>query len=249
MRNSRLAGSAPSSSLRARSPLLGVGAGNARPEEIQRPMPLGETIQDPNYITHRAITIHARPEEVWPWLAQMRDLPRGGFYSYAWIERLMGMKVENAARILLECQSLENGQALDRAGTMLIKACGPNRCLVLGPPDTVGLATALCIRRMTLQHDSSHACGRAWTTPKRDFLALAARTRPVLDGAKMLLEIKKRAEARVRPDRAPPRHLNRFSTVFHGRGPWSSPSLGPLDSKKRNESLTRTGWAPRARAK
>jgi hypothetical protein len=134
MRNSRLAGSAPSSSLRARSPLLGVGAGNARPEEIQRPMPLGETIQDPNYITHRAITIHARPEEVWPWLAQMRDLPRGGFYSYAWIERLMGMKVENAARILLECQSLENGQALDRAGTMLVKACGPNRCLVLGPP-------------------------------------------------------------------------------------------------------------------
>ena len=51
-------------------------------------------------MTNRAITIDARPEEIWPWLAQMGELPRGGFYSHMWVERLMGMRVENADRMI-----------------------------------------------------------------------------------------------------------------------------------------------------
>ena len=64
------------------------------------------------YVTNRAITIDASPQVVWPWLAQMGELPRGGFYSYDWIEQLMGMKVSSAAGTLPQHQTLEVGQAL-----------------------------------------------------------------------------------------------------------------------------------------
>ena len=48
---------------------------------------------DPMLNSTMAITIDAPPEEVWPWLAQMGDPPRAG-YSYTWIERLVGLRIE-----------------------------------------------------------------------------------------------------------------------------------------------------------
>lgn len=43
----------------------------------------------------------------------------------------------NHGRILPEHQRLEVGQALDRAGNMLVKACDHEHFLVLGPPDSL----------------------------------------------------------------------------------------------------------------
>jgi hypothetical protein len=59
----------------------------ATQEESGRPMPLDDRVAKPTYVTNRALTIHALPEAIWPWLAQMGELPRGGFYSYEWVER------------------------------------------------------------------------------------------------------------------------------------------------------------------
>jgi hypothetical protein len=71
----------------------------ATDEEIARETPLDERVKNPTYVTNRAITINAKPEDIWPWLAQMGELPRGGFYSYLWVERMMGMRVTtNPAR-------------------------------------------------------------------------------------------------------------------------------------------------------
>ena len=100
-------------------------------------MPWDEAVKRPNCVTNRGITIDAPPRLIWPWLAQMGELPRGGFYSYDWIERLMGMKVCNATRLLPQHQRVEVGQALDRTGNMLVKAAEPEHFLVLGPPDRV----------------------------------------------------------------------------------------------------------------
>lgn len=102
--------------------------------EISRAMPLDHVIERPTYVTNRAITIRAAPHDVWPWLAQMGELPRGGFYSYEWVERLFGMRVENAGRILPEYQRIEQGDVLDRKGTMTVRGVEPGRWLVLGPP-------------------------------------------------------------------------------------------------------------------
>ncbi len=107
----------------------------ATDEEIARPMLADEWVQDPTYVTNRAVTIQARPSAIWPWLVQMGELPRGGFYSFACIERLLGMHVANADRILSDYQHLDVGDALDRSGNLVVKAIQCDRALVLGPPD------------------------------------------------------------------------------------------------------------------
>src|SRR5688500_18773128 len=63
-------------------------------EEIVRPMPLDDRVVAPTYVTHRAVTIQAAPEAVWPWLVQIGE-GRAAFYSYDLIERVMGMKVQS----------------------------------------------------------------------------------------------------------------------------------------------------------
>ena len=125
--------------------LLVVFVGAVRPwclrwgatdEEVRRPMPLDDHVPHPRLDSTMAITIDAPPGRIWPWLVQMGDAPRAGYYSYAWIERLMGMDIENSWRVLPEYQRVEVGDALDRAGTMTVLAVEPDHHLVLGPPAT-----------------------------------------------------------------------------------------------------------------
>ena len=49
-------------------------------EEVMRPMPGDELVPDARDVSTRAVTIEARPDRVWPWLAQM-GYQRGGMYS------------------------------------------------------------------------------------------------------------------------------------------------------------------------
>jgi hypothetical protein len=105
--------------------------------EVARSMPLDEHVSDPMLNSTMAITIEAPPEDVWPWLAQMGDPPRAGYYSYTWIERLVGLRIENADTILPQFQTLRVGEALDKGSTMRVLAVEPGRHLVLGPPDSV----------------------------------------------------------------------------------------------------------------
>lgn len=175
----------------------------AMDEEIARAMPLDERVKNPTYVTNRAITIDAKPEEIWPWLAQMGELPRGGFYSYVWVERLMGMRVENAERILPEFQQLKVGQALDRAGNMLVKAVEPNRYLALGPPeepnpDTDFFESVWVIGLYPIDEKSTRLVSRVRAhiknTPRGWFwMALLDPGQFVME-RKMLVEIKRRAE-------------------------------------------------------
>ncbi|WP_375772558.1 hypothetical protein NR798_17260 [Archangium gephyra] len=104
-------------------------------EEGTRAMPGDGLVREPQYVTTRAITIQARPEQIWPWLVQMGE-GRGGFYSYVWIERLLGMRLENADRILPEFQRLKVGDPLavepQDDYVMQVKLLEPQRALVLG---------------------------------------------------------------------------------------------------------------------
>jgi len=106
----------------------------ASDEEINRKMPGDDFISDPSYITNRAITIKAHPEEIWPWLAQMGE-GRGGFYTYDWIDRMLGLKVSSATNILPEFQNLEVGDTLDINANMIVKDIEANRHLVIGTPE------------------------------------------------------------------------------------------------------------------
>jgi len=63
---------------------------------------------DARYRVDHAITINAPASAVWPWLVQLGQ-DRGGFYSYAWLERLVGDRIQNADRIHPEWQTIERG--------------------------------------------------------------------------------------------------------------------------------------------
>ena len=105
--------------------------------EVGRAMPLDSQVSRPDLASTRAITIDASPDRVWPWVVQMGERPRAGFYSYAWIERAMGLKIENSERILPEYQVLAVGDAVDRKSEMVVRAIEPGSFVVFGPPDSI----------------------------------------------------------------------------------------------------------------
>ena len=182
----------------------------ATDEEIARAMPLDEEVPEPTYVTNRAITIEATPEEIWPWIAQMGELPRGGFYSYLTVERLLKLKVANAERILPEFQDPKVGDILDRAGNMRVKAIVPGRMLVLGPPPLPDLQVtwAMCLYPAGDKDKGTRLVSRCRARLPRN--ARGVLTFLVLDPGqflmerKMLLEVKRRAESRPAvPEKTP----------------------------------------------
>ncbi len=71
----------------------------ATDQEVYGTWPGDEMSPDPASEATRAITIHAPAEAVWPWLVQIGQ-DRGGFYSYTWLENLVGAHMHNADTIL-----------------------------------------------------------------------------------------------------------------------------------------------------
>ncbi|WP_224449639.1 hypothetical protein [Haloprofundus salilacus] len=73
--------------------------------ERRAPLPGDELLDDVHAESTRAVTIAAPPSEVWPWLVQLGQ-GRAGFYSYDWLENLVGADIHNADRILPDEQRL-----------------------------------------------------------------------------------------------------------------------------------------------
>ena len=82
----------------------------ATAEEAARRMPGDELVPNAELQTTRIITVDAPPECIWPWLVQMGPRPRAGAYTYDWVERLLGIDIENTDRILPEYQHLDVGE-------------------------------------------------------------------------------------------------------------------------------------------
>ena len=76
-------------------------------------MPGDELLADADGVTTRAIDIDAPRTNVWPWLAQMGPSPRGGAYTYDWIENLLGLKMHSVDRVLPEFQNPQVGDKID----------------------------------------------------------------------------------------------------------------------------------------
>ena len=77
-------------------------------DELARPLPGDELVEEPKLGYTRAIAIEAPPERVWPWLAQIGQ-GRGGFYSFDALENLVGCNIHSVDRILPEHQNLVVG--------------------------------------------------------------------------------------------------------------------------------------------
>ena len=82
----------------------------------------------------KAITIDARPEEVWPWLVQI-GRGRGGLYSIDWLDEVFGiLDGPSAEEILPQFQHLEPGDVIPIGGSngWPVLVADENRALVLG---------------------------------------------------------------------------------------------------------------------
>lgn len=84
----------------------------ATAEEVARSMPGDDLVSSPSFCATRGITIHGRPEDIWPWLVQI-GYGRAGFYGYDLIENLgSGSGIRSAGLILPELQHPKTGEVL-----------------------------------------------------------------------------------------------------------------------------------------
>ena len=120
--------------LRARS--LRWGASD---EELNIALPGDELVPDADLIATRAVTVGAGADGVWPWIAQLGQ-GRGGFYSYDFLENLVGLDIHSADRIVPEWQGIDVGDEVKfhPDGGMIAAVVEPGRALVLrgGMPGT-----------------------------------------------------------------------------------------------------------------
>lgn len=82
----------------------------ATAEEAQARLPGDELLENADGIATRAITIDAPATAVWPWIAQMGPTPRGGAYTYDWIENMLGLNMHSADTVLPEYQDPQVGE-------------------------------------------------------------------------------------------------------------------------------------------
>jgi hypothetical protein len=94
----------------------------------------------PSFVTH-AINIHAPPESVWPWLVQIGQ-DRGGFYSYSFLENLIGLGIHNTRRIVPEWQNRAEGDTVWFASPKRFGGGLRMIAAVVRPPEALVLVTA-----------------------------------------------------------------------------------------------------------
>jgi hypothetical protein len=160
----------------------------------------------PSYEATLGVTINTAPAAIWGWLMQM-GYRRGGLYSYDWLDRLFGyLDAPSAERILPAWQRLAVGDEIPigRSGGFPVKAIEPFRSLVLGGhaqdtdwswelalvPAGIGRTRLISRNRVSMPRGI-----RPWLTMQFIEPAAFVMTR------KMLLGIKRRAEANAHAER------------------------------------------------
>jgi hypothetical protein len=102
----------------------------ATDEEVAREMPGDEIVTDPVFNATRAVTVNARPEEVWPWLVQI-GFGRAGWYSY---DMLDNFGRHSSEEILPEYQNLGPGDLIPLGpgaeSGLFVKEIRPNKSMV-----------------------------------------------------------------------------------------------------------------------
>jgi|WetSurMetagenome_2_1015567.scaffolds.fasta_scaffold280984_1 hypothetical protein len=136
--------------------IAGFGIANAlipaygsTPEEFQRVLPGDEIFTHPVLTWNHAITIHASPQTVWPWIAQMGDT-RAGYYSYRYIEKavtaMAGVDTStyyrNVNSVHPEWQTPPVGQGMIM-DVLVLREIEPGQYLVAGPQPGKGEAGLL----------------------------------------------------------------------------------------------------------
>jgi hypothetical protein len=106
----------------------------ATDEETREALPGDELVPGAEESVTHAVTIGAPVWSVWPWLAQMGQ-NKGGFYSYSWLENLVGCRMRNADHIMPEFQHLKVGDRVwlhPKVPPLPVLVCEPYKAVVFG---------------------------------------------------------------------------------------------------------------------
>jgi hypothetical protein len=96
----------------------------------------------------RALTVHAPIQDVWPWLVQIGQ-DRAGFYSYTWLENLVGAGMRNASTLHRDWQERRTGDSVwlasearyhDRGRQVAALVEAPHALVLVSPADWARLA-------------------------------------------------------------------------------------------------------------
>ena len=99
-------------------------------DDADAQLPGDELLDCADGVSTRAIEIDAAPAAVWPWIAQMGPEPRGGAYTYDWVENLLGLNMHSADRVLPEFQNPQPGEVIGYGSNrMRLELVDPNRVL------------------------------------------------------------------------------------------------------------------------
>ncbi len=167
----------------------------ATDDEVARAMAGDEVVKHPTFNATRAVTIQARPEEIWPWLVQM-GVTRAGWYSYDWLDNLGR---PSAQRIIPKLQQLAVGDVIpmspDGKMGMRVKAFEANQWMLWW--DNKGAAT-WCWGLSPLDESHTRLMTRVrmhyhWKSPALLFDLLVEFT-DIIMMRKCMLGIKQRAE-------------------------------------------------------
>lgn len=106
-------------------------------EEANVPRPGDELVPAPRWSWTHAVQIEAKPEEIWPWLAQM-GADRAGFYSYQWLENVVGCEIHNAERVHHEWAHKVGDKLVlhPEMPPLVVTSVDPGRSLVAYSPST-----------------------------------------------------------------------------------------------------------------
>lgn len=190
-------------------------------DEVRQTLPGDELVPNSRGGFNHAITIKAPAAAVWPWIVQIGQ-GRGGFYSYELLENITGCDIHNADCIIADFQDLKVGDSIKLYPKMpapyLVAFIEPGRALVLN--QLIDQETGELLKPGDRIPSKFVNSTWTWFLEQRDerTTRLIARIRinfspsfgnrlvygsPLMEassntmGRKMLLGIKKRAEAAV----------------------------------------------------
>jgi hypothetical protein len=170
----------------------------ATDEEVAQSLPGDDVVDRPTFDATRAVTVEARPEQIWPWLVQI-GFHRAGWYSYDW-DNLFRPSV---GRIVPELQHLTVGDIIPmgpgESSGLWVKDVEPNSWMLWW--DKKGYTTWLWFldpmdesRTRLITRVRAHY---RWTSPSILF-SLPMDVGDIIMMRKSMLGIKRRAEAMAR---------------------------------------------------
>ncbi len=167
--------------------------------ERQMALP-GDALHTPDVgYTTQAITINAPPETIWQWLVQIGQ-DRAGFYSYTWLENLLGVDIHNTNEIRPEWQHIAVG---DLAWRMMpadylggVGKDSARKVLISEPGRTLMLEMWGTYAIVPINGQTSRLIVRGESSPASVLSTMLVDPMVYTMGKRMLLGLKARAEGR-----------------------------------------------------